>query len=65
MEYALKSQKAAAYRLKSYCLGMNQLMDLSNRRTGSLTSEQNELMSRIKNAFGVAVSAMETLLTYT
>jgi len=25
----LKSQKAAAYQLKSYCLGMNQLMDWS------------------------------------
>ncbi len=45
----LKSQKASAYQLKSYCLGMNQLMDLSNRRTGNLTSEQNELMTRMKN----------------
>jgi hypothetical protein len=39
---------------------MNQLMDLSNRRTGSLTSEQNELMARMKNTIGEAVMAMET-----
>ena len=39
---------------------MNQLMDLSNRRTGSLTTEQNELMARMKNTIGVAVSAMES-----
>jgi hypothetical protein len=57
---ALKSQKAAAYQLKSYCLEMKQLMDLSNRRTGSFTSEQNELMSRRKHTIKVAVSAMET-----
>jgi hypothetical protein len=58
--YILKSQKAAAYQLKSYCLGMNQLMDLSNRPTSSLTSEQNELMARMKNTIGAAVSAMES-----
>jgi hypothetical protein len=32
----LKSQKAAAYQLKSYCLGMNQLMDLSQKSTAPL-----------------------------
>ncbi len=56
----LKSQKAAAYQLKSYCLGMNQLTDLSNRRTRTLTPEQNELMGKMKNTIGVAVLAMKS-----
>jgi hypothetical protein len=55
-----KSQKVAAYQLRSYCLGMNQLMDLNKRRTEKITSEQKELMARMKNTIGVAVSAMET-----
>ncbi len=56
----LKSQKAATYQLKSYRLGTNQLVDLSNRCTSSLTSEQNELIARMKNTIGAAVSAMES-----
>jgi hypothetical protein len=39
---ALKSQKVAAYQLKSYCLGMNQLMELSGKNTANLSDEQNE-----------------------
>jgi hypothetical protein len=57
---ALKSQKAAAYQLKSYCLGMNQLMELSGKNTANLSDEQNDLMARMKSTLGAAVNAMET-----
>jgi hypothetical protein len=57
---ALKSQKAAAYQLKSYCLGMNQLMELSGKNTANLNDEQNDLMARMKSTLGAAVNAMET-----
>ncbi len=45
----LKSQKAASYQLKSYCLGMNQLMELSEKSTATLNSEQKKLMARMKS----------------
>jgi hypothetical protein len=55
-----KSQKAAACQLKSYCLGMNQLMELSQKSAGTLTSDQSELIPRMRNTIGKAVSAMES-----
>jgi len=58
--HVLKLQKAAACQLKSYCLGMNQLMELSQKSTGTLTSDQSELMARMSNTIGIAVSAMES-----
>jgi hypothetical protein len=56
----LKSQKAAAYQLKSYCLGMNQLMDLSGKSTDTLNEEQTILIKRMKSTIGMAVGAMES-----
>lgn len=56
----LKSQKAASYQLKSYCLGMNQLMELSEKSTATLNSEQKKLMARMKSTLGVAVNTMES-----
>jgi hypothetical protein len=56
----LKSQKAAAYQLKSYCLGMNQLMDLSGKSTDTLNEEQNILMKRMKPTICTDVGAMES-----
>jgi hypothetical protein len=58
----LKSQKAAAYQLKSYCLGMNQLMDLSWKSTDTLNEEQNILIMRMKSTIGMAVGAMESYI---
>jgi len=49
----LKSQKAAAYQLKSYCLGMNQLMDLSEKSTDTLNEEQTILIKRMKSSIGM------------
>jgi hypothetical protein len=57
---ALNSQKAVAYQLKSYCLGMNQLMELSGKNTANFSDEQNDLMARMKSTLGAAVNAMET-----
>ncbi len=48
---AFKLQKAAACQLKSYCLGMNQLMELSQKSTGTLTSDQSELLARLRELF--------------
>ncbi len=56
----LKSEKAASYQLKSYCLGMNQLMELSEKSTATLNSEQKKLMARMKSTLGVAVNTMES-----
>jgi hypothetical protein len=58
----LKSQKAAAYQLKSYCLGMNQLMDLSGKSTDTLNEEQTILIKRMKSTIGMAVGAMESYI---
>ena len=55
----LKAQKAVAYQLKSYCMGMNQLIDLSKVNTATQTLEQFELVQRMKNTIGIAVSTME------
>jgi hypothetical protein len=56
----LKSQKAAACQLTNYCLGMDQLVEMSQRSTATLTSDQSELMARMRNTIGRAVSAMES-----
>jgi hypothetical protein len=57
---AVKSQKAAAYQLKSYCLGMNQLLELSGKDTANFSDEQNDLMARMKSTLGAAINAIET-----
>jgi hypothetical protein len=50
----LKLQKVAACQLKSYCLGMNELMELSQKSTGILTSHQREILARMRNTIGIA-----------
>jgi hypothetical protein len=57
---AVESQKAAAYQLKSYCLGMNQLLELSGKDTANFSDEQNDLMARMKSTLGAAINAIET-----
>jgi hypothetical protein len=51
----LKAQKAVAYQLKSYCMRMNQLIDLSKMKDSTASLEQSELMERMKGTIEVAV----------
>jgi hypothetical protein len=55
----LRSKKAVAYQLKRYCMGMNQLIDLSKMKDATASLKQSELLERMKATIGVAVSTME------
>jgi hypothetical protein len=39
---------------------MNQLMELRQQSNGTLTSDQSELLARMRNTIGIAVLAMES-----
>jgi hypothetical protein len=43
---------------------MNQLMDLSGKKTANLKNEQNSLMIRMKSTSEVAVTVMELNIEY-
>ncbi len=47
------SQNAAAYQLKSYCMGMNQLINLTKMKDAAKPFEQFELIDRMKSALGL------------
>jgi hypothetical protein len=55
----LKAQKSVAYQLKSICMGMNQLIDLSKMNGTAQSLEQFELIQRMRSTIGVAASTME------
>ncbi len=57
----LKVQKAVLVQLKSYCMGMKQLLSLKKYKESCTDDEeQQQLIQRMKSAVGVAVSQMET-----
>jgi hypothetical protein len=56
----LATQKAVRVQLKSYCMGMKQLMSLNKYKESSANDvEQHQLLERMKSTIGVAVGNME------
>lgn len=52
----LKAQKAVAYQLKSYCMGMDNITDPQKMKKAPTFLEQFEPIERMKSTIGVAVS---------
>ena len=56
----LATQKAVRVQLKSYCMGMKQLMSLNKYKESSANDvEQHQLLECMKSTIGVAVGNME------
>ena len=56
----LVTQKAVRVQLKSYCMGMKQLISLKKYKESSANNvEQHQLLERMKSTIGVAVGNME------
>jgi len=58
----LAAQKAVRVQLKSYCMGMKQLMSLKKYKDASGEDEELALIERMKSTIGVAVGNMETAI---
>ncbi len=60
-EDVLKVQKAVQVQLKSYCMGMKELISLKKyKKSSEDEEEERQLIERMKATVGVAVSQMES-----